>query len=177
MSNNVFIATSLDGYIAKNDGNLDWLENIHNPTNSDFGYANFIKGIDAIVMGRGTFMKVLSFESWPYTNQVYVLSNSLNSVPEHLTKKVMILKGDLNIILKKIHNNGHHKLYIDGGYTISEFLKKGLINQLIITRVPVILGKGISLFNDLDSEINLNHVSTRSFENGLVQSTYNFIHG
>ena len=149
MKNSVFIATSLDGYIATEDGGLDWLENNPNPDGSDFGYNAFMDSVDALVMGSKTFEKVLSFESWPYGKPVFVLSSTLKSLPETLSGKASIVCEGIPEITSKLHEKGYFNLYIDGGKTIQSFLKENLIDEMIITTVSVLLGSGISLFGSL----------------------------
>ena len=95
MTNFVYIAASLDGYIATSDGDLDWLNNISNPEQNDYGYSDFISNIDAIVMGKNTFQKVLTFNQWPYEKPVFVLSNTLKELPKNMTEKAEIIKGDI----------------------------------------------------------------------------------
>ncbi|MDN5304522.1 MAG: hypothetical protein PWP46_1408 [Fusobacteriaceae bacterium] len=173
MSNIVYIATSLDGYIARENGEIDWLNNIENPDNSDFGFNEFISRIDAIVMGRKTYEIVTSFGGeWPYIKPVFVLTNTLNKIPDKLKDKVFLINGEPEEIIKKLNKKGYRELYIDGGTTINSFLKNNLIDELIITRVPIILGSGIPLFNKLDKQIELKHIETISYNNGLVKSVY-----
>ena len=172
MTVSVYIATSLDGYIATPSGGLDWLDNFPNPTNSDYGFLEFIDGIDAIVMGRHTYEIVLNFEPWPYDKKVFVLSNTLQEVPPALVDKVEIVQGDLKAIIKKLATQAYKNLYIDGGKTIQSFLKKNLIDELIISKIPVILGEGIPLFSQQKQIINFEHCSTEVFEGGLVKSHY-----
>ena len=149
MANKVFIATSLDGCIADKNGGIDWLHNIPNPDNLDMGYNNFMKGIDAIVMGKNTFETVCGFDiDWPYTVPVFVISNSLQTIPEKFKDKDELVKWDLNEIVQKIHSKGYQNLYIDGGKTIQSFLNKNLINEIIVTIIPIILGGGIPLFSN-----------------------------
>ncbi len=140
MSNIVYIAASIDGYIAKKDGGLDWLNEVPNPDGSDFGFGDFMKTIDAIIMGRNTFEIVLSFGEWPYTKPVFVLSNTLQTVPDNLKDKAEVLTGTPNSIIKEMNSRKFFNLYIDGGKTIQEFLKQDLIDEMIITRIPRILG-------------------------------------
>ncbi len=111
MANYVFIATSLDGFIATSDGGLDWLE-VPNPEKSDYGYAEFISGIDAIVIGRNTFEKVLTFGDWPYDKPVFVLSNNLSELPEVIADKVEIVKGDIKKLTAQLNQRGYNNLYI-----------------------------------------------------------------
>lgn len=172
MPNFVFIATSIDGYIAKTDGSLDWLFEVPNPDGSDFGYNNFVKDIGAILMGRITFEKVLTFDNWPYNKPVFVISNSLKQIDKKLSGKVEIVGGELRSIINKLNERGIKNIYIDGGMTITNFLKDDLIDEMIITRIPVLLGDGIPLFNKFDIELKFDHVKTEVFNNALVQSHY-----
>ena len=171
----VFIATSLDGFIAREDGKLDWLEN-HGPADpgEDYGYKKFIDQIDGLIMGRGSFETVVEFEPWPYDKPVVVLSHSLSAddIPQHLREKVRIFADTPREIMQKMAKEGWQRAYIDGGKIIQSFLRAGLIDELIITRVPVLLGQGISLFGELPSDILLEHIDTQSFSSGLVQSKY-----
>ena len=171
--NKVFIARSLDGYIADKNGGLDWLNSVPNPDHLDLGYEKFIQSVDAIVMGRTSFEVVCGFDmDWPYTLPVYVLSSSLNSVPEGFEGKVEIVSGSLSTILEKIHNKGHKQLYIDGGVTIQNFLKEDLIDELTITTIPILLGGGIPLFAELPKVLELEHVKSALLLDELVQDTY-----
>ena len=171
--NSVFIARSLDGYIADKNGGLDWLNSVPNPDQQDLGYDKFIRGVDAIVLGRNTFEVVCGFDmEWPYTLPVFVLSHSLKSVPEELRGKVGILQGALPEILEKIHGKGYRRLYIDGGQTVQHFLKEDLIDELIITTIPVLLGGGIPLFGELPEKLDFEHVKSERFLDALVQDTY-----
>ena len=152
--NMVFMARSLDGYIADKNGGLDWLNSVPNPDHLDLGYEKFIKNVDAIVMGRTTFDVVCRFGiQWPYKIPVFVLSSTMESLPEELKDKVDILKGTPTKILALIHKKGYTQLYIDGGTTIQSFLKEDLIDELIITTIPVLLGGGTPLFGELPKEM------------------------
>lgn len=154
--NIVFIATSLDGYIAGKKGALDWLEMVPNPQQEDMGYHALMEEIDAIVMGRVTFETVCSFGgTWPYPKPVFVLSHSLQTVPEQLLGKVHLLKGKPKEILATIHSKGYKTLYIDGGSTLQHFLAEDLIDELSITTMPILLGGGFSLFGDLPEPLEL----------------------
>jgi len=171
--NTVFIARSLDGYIADKNGGLDWLTSVPNPEQLDLGYKKFIQGMDALVMGRNTFEVVCGFNmEWPYNLPVFVLSNSLKSVPEELKGKVEILRGTLPEILDQIHGKGYLRLYIDGGQTVQNFLKEDLIDELIITTIPILLGSGIPLFGELPEKLDFKHISSERFLDALVQDTY-----
>jgi len=172
MANIVYIAQSLDGFIARKDGNLDWLMEIPNPEESDYGFSDFINRVDGIIMGRNTFEAVVSFNEWPYTKPVFVLSNSLKKIPSSFKDKAEIINGSLKDILSKLHEKGLKNLYIDGGRTIQSFLKENLIDEFIITTIPIILGSGIPLFADMDIEIKLKHVETEVLNNSLVKNRY-----
>jgi len=172
MPNIVYIATSLDGYIAKKDGNIDWLLEIPNPEESDFGFGEFMKKIDAVVMGRNTFEIVETFDIWPYTKPVFVLSSTLNSIPEKLIGKVELIKGEPLSVLKELNSRNYFNLYIDGGKTIQEFLKLNLIDEMIITQTPIILGDGIPLFGSLAKEQKFNLIKSEVLINALVKNHY-----
>ncbi|MBI3125095.1 MAG: dihydrofolate reductase [Ignavibacteriales bacterium] len=172
MPNFVYIATSLDGFIAKKDGGIDWLLETPNPGGSDFGFSEFMKSVDAIVMGRNTFELVLTFSEWHYTKPVFVLSNTLQSVPNNVTDKAEILSGNPESIIKELNSRGYKNLYIDGGITIQKFLDQELIDELIITRIPILLGDGIPLFAGLTKEQKFEHLNTEVYNNSLVKSHY-----
>lgn len=169
MKASVFIATSLDGYIARENGAIDWL-----PTggNEDYGYREFANSVDTIVMGRHTFETVLGFGSWPYDRPVIVLTSRPLVIPEHLADRADVMTGPPPAVVEQLEQRGARHLYVDGGNTITRFLDARLITDLTITRVPVLLGAGIPLFGRFGGDVNLRHVDTRAFANGLVQSRY-----
>ncbi len=173
MLNVVYIATSIDGYIADKQDKLDWLEEIPNPDNIDCGWADFMARIDGIVMGRNTFETVCGFDcEWPYCKPVFVLSNSLTSIPVKYRDKAELVNGELQNVLRKINKKGYSNLYIDGGMTIQNFLNEDLIDEMIITRMPILLGGGAPLFGDLATPLRFEHVKTEVFLNAMVQSHY-----
>ncbi len=172
MKNSVYIATSLDGYIARKDGSIDWLVSIPNPTESDYGFSEFMEGIDGIIMGRNTFETLLTFDEWPYAKKIFVLSNTLQSMSEHLQDRAEIVSGDLQQILKNLHARGIYNLYIDGGKTIQSFLKEDLIDELTITRASIILGDGIPLFGNSSKALEFKHIHTEVLNDMLVKSTF-----
>jgi dihydrofolate reductase len=173
MSNIVFIATSLDGYIADKDGGVDWLHSIPNPENMDMGYGDLNGRIGALIMGRKKFEKVCSFDcDWPYSKPVFILSNSMKSIPEGYEGKAEPIKGSLSEVIESIHHKGYKHLYIDGGMTVQSFLKEDLIDEMIITIIPIVLGSGISLFGGLPKPIEFKHVKTEVFLNAIVQNYY-----
>ena len=168
----VYIATSLDGFIARSDGDIEWLINIPNPDNSDFGYGEFISRIDAILMGRNTYETALSFEPWPYNRPVFVLSNILENVPQELEGRAEIINGDLKDILNRLKAKRIKNLYIDGGRTIQSFLKEDLIDEMIITTVPILLGEGIPLFGHLEEDLKFMCEKVEFISEYLVKHYY-----
>ena len=173
MKTSAYIATSLDGFIARPDGALDWLESPAEDEAEDYGYKTFMDSVDVLVMGRNTYEKVLMFEDWPYgTKQVVVLSNHDLRIPEQISMFVETMSCSPSEVIDRLSARGAKHLYIDGGKTIQGFLEAGLIERLIITRIPVIIGDGIPLFGPLGQDIKLRHIATRSFPAGLVQSEY-----
>lgn len=166
----VFIATSLDGFIARPDGALDWL-----PAGGGepHGYDEFIATVDAILIGRKTFETVLSFDAWPYGRKpVVVLSRTLSAVtvPEGAVCERM--EGSPREIADRLAARGMEHLYVDGGITVQGFLREGLIQRMTITRIPVLLGSGIPLFGPMTGDLRFEHIATRSFPSGMVQSEY-----
>jgi len=165
----VFVGTSLDGFLARPDGALDFL-----PAGGGepHGYDEFMATVDALVIGRKTFETVLAFDAWPYEKKpVFVLSTS-PLPPTPPDARVERMSGDPADILSALEARGMRHVYVDGGITIQRFLGAGLIDRLIITHVPVLIGSGIPLFGPLDHDIVLQHVATRSYASGLVQSEY-----
>lgn len=169
----VFIGASLDGYIADRNGGLNWLTAIPNPEQSDMGYTEFMAQVDALVMGRKTFETVCGFEGdWPYAKPIFIVSRTLDTIAEEYRDKAELVKGSLVQILEKIHNKGYHRLYIDGGVTIQNFLKEDLIDEITITTIPIVLGGGSALFSVLPKELEFTLVESKIFLNQLVQSHY-----
>ena len=115
----------------------------------DYGFSDFIKLIDCIVMGRKTFNQVLKFEDWPYKKPVFVLSNTLKELPLKLDGKAEILSGKISDLVENLNSKGFNNLYIDGGQTIQSFLNEDLIDEMIITTVSIILGEGVPLFANI----------------------------
>ena len=169
----VFIATSLDGFIARHDGDLDWLFQRDDST-EDHGYAAFIADKDAIVMGRGTYEKALTFDAWPYDLPVVVLSKQLADapVPQDLMGKVRFTDAAPEEVIAALAAQNLRRVYVDGGQVVRSFLRAGLIADLVITTIPVLIGSGRPLFGELCQDIDLKLVSSRSFPSGLVQSHY-----
>lgn len=160
-SNSVFIATSLDGYISDKERKIDWLHSFPMPEGADTGYTAFMDRMDALVMGRTTFETVCGFDiDWPYEKPVFVLSNSLSKIPEKFEKHAQLVKGDLKEVLSQIHLQGFNHLYIDGGRTIQSFLQEDLIDEMIITTIPILLGGGSPLFGELEKPLNFECVKS-----------------
>ena len=171
--NRVFIATSLDGYIADKNGGLDWLHAIPNPEQIDMGYSAFMAQVDALVMGRVSFETVCSFGiDWPYDKPVFVLSNTLTEIPDLYKGKVFLVKGALTDVLNELHAKGMHKLYIDGGKTIQSFLKEDLIDEMIITKIPVLIGGGSTLFGELETPLHFECTKSEIFLGKVVQNKF-----
>ena len=171
--NSVFIATSMDGYIADKNGRLDWLHSIPNPENIDMGYQEFIAHIDALVMGRKTFETVCGFDiDWPYQKPVFVLSNTTKEIPGKVKGKAHLVSGHLSEILDAIRAQGHDHLYIDGGETIRSFLKEDLIDDMIVTVIPVLLGGGVPLFSELPEALDFECTDTKIYLGKVVQNHY-----
>ncbi len=175
MNASAFIAASLDGFIARTDGDIDWLGNPGGDA-EDYGHRQFLATVDTLVMGRHTYEKVLTFGGWPYEGKsVVVLSTHPVQIPQDIAPSAQVMSGHPAELVVKLAERGAKHLYVDGGKTIQRFLSAGLIQQMIITRIPILLGQGIPLFGPLERDIRLSHIITRSFPNGLVQSTYQVI--
>ena len=172
----VFIATSLDGFIARRDGRLDWLE-AANSAGEDHGYQSFMDRIDGIVMGRATFEVASRFVPWPYDKPLLVLSRKLEpaNIPSHLEDRITIVRSVYDALTEG-QRRGWDRVYVDGGATIRAFLDAGAINDMVITRIPVLLGTGLPLFGPLSEDLPLRHIETRAFPSGLVQSRYEVPH-
>ena len=169
MKASVFIGTSLDGFIARTNGDLDFLP----PGGGEpHGYDEFMSTVDALVIGRKTFEKVLTFDTWPYGEKPVFVLSARPLAPTPLGAVVERMSGTPADILSQLAARGIRHVYVDGGITIQRFLQAGLIQRLIITRVPVLIGDGIPLFGSLQRDIPLEHVATRQYASGLVQSEY-----
>lgn len=190
MKVSVYVATSLDGFIAREDGGLDWLSGADpeaygdleesgtveaggGDEGEDCGYREFMDSVDVMVMGRKTYEKVLSFGMWPYEGkQVIVLSSGPVEIPNGLGSTVECKSCSPSDLVNDLKQAGAKHVYVDGGNTIQRFLNEGLIDQLIITCIPILIGSGIPLFGPLAGDILLQHVETRQYPSGFVQSRY-----
>jgi dihydrofolate reductase len=169
MTISVFVGTSVDGFIARPDGSFDFL-----PTDGGepHGFEEFMASVDAIVMGRNTFETVLAFPEWPYGTKRVVVLSSRSLDLSTAAGPVEQMAGEPADIVSALAATGARNLYVDGGITIQRFLRAGLIDRLIVTRVPVLIGQGIPLFGSLPHDVRLQHVATHQFPSGLVQSEY-----
>ena len=170
MTISVFVGTSVDGFIARPNGGLDFL-----PAGGGepHGYEEFMASVDALVIGRNTFETVLKFDPWPYgKKRVVVLSSRPVDLSAVRGGVVEQLAGTPAEIISKLAASGAHNLYVDGGITVQRFLHAGLVQRLIITRVPVLIGEGIPLFGRLGRDVQLRHIATQQYASGLVKSEY-----
>jgi dihydrofolate reductase len=170
----VFVGTSLDGFIARPDGAFDFLPD---DGGEPHGYSEFIASVDAIVIGRHTFETVLAFPEWPYGSKRVVVLSSRTLDLSGIAGTVEQLGGEPAEIIATLAAGGVQHIYLDGGLTIQRFLRAGLVDRLIVTRVPVLIGEGIPLFGPVPRDLQLRHVATRTFANGFVQSEYELIRG
>jgi dihydrofolate reductase len=171
ITTHVYVGTSLDGFIARRNGNFDWLSKFAD-ADAVNAYEEFMAGIDVIVLGRGTFEIVLGFPEWPYDKPVVVLTRSLNEVPDKLGHKVSLSTRGPRELLAELSEKGCRSVYVDGGKVIQSFLVDDLIDELIVARVPVIIGDGVPLFGYLDGDLDFEHQRTATFSNGLIRSYY-----
>ncbi len=170
----VFIATSLDGFIARVDGDIEWLVGRPTPEGEDFGYAAFMDGIGAMVMGRQSFDKVSGLAEWPYPVPVIVMSRSPDAVrvPQSLQDKVRVTSAAPLELLRDLDQQGVSRVYVDGGQIVRAFLEKGLIRRIIVTLIPVLLGRGRPLWGHGEGDIELDLVKVQHFANGFVVIEY-----
>ncbi|HEV8363559.1 MAG TPA: dihydrofolate reductase family protein [Gemmatimonadaceae bacterium] len=169
MKASIFIGTSLDGFIARANGDLDFLP----PGGGEpHGYDEFMATVDALVIGRNTFETVLTFDAWPYGDKPVFVLSARPLAPTPPGAVVERMSGAPTDIVSQLAARGIRHIYVDGGITIQRFLQAGLVHRLIITRVPVLIGAGIPLFGPLERDITLRHVATRQYASGLVQSEY-----
>jgi dihydrofolate reductase len=170
MTVSVFVGTSVDGFIARKNGSFDFL-----PADGGepHGYEEFMASVDALVIGRNTFDVVRAMPAWPYgQKRVIVLSSHAVNLSDVRDGVVEHMAGSPEEIVAKLNASGAKHLYVDGGITIQRFLRAGLVDRLIITRVPVLIGEGIPLFGPVPRDVRLKHVSTQTFRSGMVKSEY-----
>mgnify|MGYP000424526956 CR=1 FL=1 len=182
MKCSVFIATSVDGYIATPDGSVDWLMSAGSSTvdmgeDVDMGFNAYMASIDCMIMGRKCMQMIdsmqLTPEQWPYSNiPIIVLSRTLKEVPKRLKGKVSIYSGDIETLISQLSNQGFQHAYIDGGTTIQSFIDLKLINEMTLTRAPILLGDGIPLFGNHNKHIKLKNCGAKSYANDFIQEYY-----
>jgi dihydrofolate reductase len=182
MKCSVYIATSADGYIALPDGGVDWLHTSGNLEadmgDEDMGFQKFISSVDCMIMGRKCMEVIASMdltsEQWPYGNmRIVVLSNTVKEPPESLRGRVNMYSGSIPDLMLALENEGFNHAYIDGGSTITSFINLKLIDQMIITKAPILLGEGIPLFGKINHRPKLENAETTAFKNDFVQVKYN----
>ena len=175
-TNCVNMGVSLDGFIAREDGSIDWLNeaNAVVPEGEDAGFGEFFARVDALVMGRNSFDTVAGFGFWPYGDKpVIIMTRRDLALPEHVPAASVSTSAESpEALCQRLAGEGMQRLYIDGGALIQAFLKAGLIHEITLTTVPVLIGRGISLFGDLGRDVQLEHVATQAFDFGFVQSQY-----
>ena len=176
----VFIATSLDGFIARENGDLDWLDAANKtvPKAEDCGYRAFMESVDVLVMGRASFEKVLSFGDWPYERKpVIVLSSHPLEILVALQDRVSHCNMSPQALCARLSQEGVERIYLDGGITIQSFLAAGLVDELTITVIPVLLGRGRPLFGVLPADIPLKIIGSKTYDFGFTQVTYRVVKG
>jgi dihydrofolate reductase len=181
MKCSVFIATSADGYIASLDGGVDWLHTAGNThadmKDDDLGFSAYIDSVDCMVMGRKCMQMIASMnltpDQWPYGDMpIYVLSHSITAVPEHLPDNVTMYSGGIEALIQHLEQQNLKHAYIDGGATINSFINLKLINSMILTQAPILLGEGIPLFGKTNHLVKLSNPTARTAVNDFVQVTY-----
>jgi dihydrofolate reductase len=174
MNASVFVGTSVDGFIARPNGGLDFLPQ---GGGEPHGYNEFIATVDVIVIGRNTFETVLGFGGWPYGKMpVVVLSTRPLDFSTLPGARVEQMSGSPEEIVGQLSARGFRHAYIDGGITIQGFLRAGLIQRLTVTRVPVLIGEGIPLFAALPRDVKLRHVQTQHYASGFVKTEYEVLY-
>lgn len=164
----IFIAASLDGFIARPDGRIDWLAAVERP-GEDYGYAEFFEAVDTLVIGRKTYDAALGFERWPYSGKRCVVMTRTKLTARH---GEMFCEGDAVTLVDRLTGEGSRRIYVDGGSVIQQFIAAGLVSDLVISLVPVLLGDGIPLFARIGRDVRLELTDCRSFASGLVQLCY-----
>jgi dihydrofolate reductase len=178
----VFLGMSVDGFIARLDGDLSWLTgSSESPgeggsapepddgAGGDFGFGEFVAGVDAVLMGRSTYAFIQPFADWPYQGKpVHVLSTTLQPGADGR----ITVHRSFDEAVAALSASGYRTVYVDGGRTVHDFLAAGLIGELTFSRVPVLIGTGHTPFGAFPADIPLEHMRTRTFPGGMVQSTY-----
>jgi len=164
----VFIAISVDGYIARPDGSLDWLDSVQRP-GEDHGFRRFMDSVDTLVLGRRTYETALGFGAWPYAGKRCVV---LTHAPPPARHGEEFFSGAPLSLVERLAAQGARRVYVDGGAVIRAFLEAGMIDDLTLSIIPVLLGDGIPLFGRSPIEQRLLSIGSRRYESGLVQLEY-----
>ena len=172
MRTSVFVGTSVDGFIARRSGDFDFLPE---GGGEPHGYDEFMASVDVLVIGRNTFEKVLSFDQWPYGDKRVVVLSSRAIAPNIRGAVIEQMSGSPAEIRDRLAASGAAHAYIDGGITVQRFIRARLVQRLIITRVPVLIGEGIPLFGALPHDVQLRHIQTKTYQSGLVKSEYEIV--
>jgi dihydrofolate reductase/GNAT superfamily N-acetyltransferase len=168
----IYIAVSIDGYIARRDGSLDWLDRVGGFGDEDYGFQGLLESVDVVILGRKTYEVAASVSDWPYTGKrIIVLSHSLQSVRE----EAELFRGDVNALISQLHSEGIQHIWVDGGVTISQFLDLQIIDFMTLSVIPMILGSGIPLFGAIAREIPCRLISSQSYPSGLAQLHYEVV--
>jgi dihydrofolate reductase len=172
----MFMAMSLDGFVARQDFGLDWLVK-QKTDGEDHGHSAFMESVDGLVMGSGSFRTLLTFESWPYEKPVIVLSRAMkpDDIPTELRDKVTLSALSPRQLMESLSKHGWKRAYIDGGKIIQSFMRERLIADMIVTIVPILIGEGKRMFGVLEADIDLRLLESKSFPSGLVTSRYEVI--
>ena len=172
----VFIGTSLDGFIARENGDIDWLDDANKQVTpgEDFGFKSFLESVDQIIMGRKTFDQVMKFDNWPYNNTKMIVLTSKNiEIPEKLRETVTTSNtSSPEQLIKELSDQSINHIYIDGGIVIQDFLSARLVDEITVTIVPILIGKGKSFSGLLSKDLSLEHLKTTVFNFGFVQVKY-----
>ena len=167
----LYIATSLDGFIADRDGGVDWLERFTDAADGDYGYADFYERIGALVIGRTTYEQVRGFGDWPYPGKPTVVFT--HDSPEVDQPDVSFTADDPTAVVASLREQTDGDLWlVGGGGLIASFRERGLINEVILTIIPVLLGEGVPLFPGAQPEAAMRLIDVRRFESGIVQLHY-----
>jgi dihydrofolate reductase len=165
MRTSIYVATSLDGFIATRDHGLDWLD-IVKQENEDYGYSDFMASVDCILIGRNTYETVRGFQEWPYAQKKVLI---LTHRPFTPIRDEVPVSGALQPILQNLAKIGKKRVYLDGGATSRLGLAEGVVTDVTIS---ILLGSGIPLFGEIGKEVRLRHINTKAFNSGLVQTFY-----
>ena len=172
----VFIGTSLDGFIARENGDIDWLDDANKQVTlgEDFGFKSFLESVDQIIMGRKTFDQVMNFDNWPYSNTKMIVLTSKNiEIPEKLRETVTTSNtSSPEQLIKELSDQSINHIYIDGGIVIQDFLSARLVDEITVTIVPILIGKGKSFSGLLSQDLSLQHLKTTVYSFGFVQNKY-----